>query len=538
MTQSRRWLTPLRALVLAVAGLAGAALIIANHRTSMRRFLEQFESVLPLGTALSADVLGDWVAMRAAQATMLARLAADGGLPREGTRASRDALMALVVAEGGFHSGRVLVSSTPLPPLTARALNDSVTVIDFNAPITRSGQATEWVVLTTVANEAAFSHFNVADASDRTQRTSLLMISGDSVIALASSLPGGVARPAVSGRSIQKGMLLTDSYRAAVRVAGAAPSYGSGAGLYGSRVVFARTPVPGSPLLLVRERDLDELAGLLGARLWVTDAIFALLTLLILGVAAALWRAAFLRRENESVQLRSAFVSSVSHELRTPLTQIRMYAEMLRLGLLDSPPDSARALGVIEKEAERLSMLVERALSMTRSGVVPPPDVIPLVDVAAAVRTAVTTVSPLAVERRNTVVVDIPDGVAARIEPDALHQILLNLLDNAIKYGAIGQRIRVGGTTEGMLTRVVVEDQGPGVPREERDTVWRPFARGRAAEAGAQIGSGIGLAVVRDLATRAGGRAFVESAGQAASEPGANGGGARFVVELPSGVTT
>lgn len=531
MTQPRRWLTRFRTLVLAGIGLGAAVLIVANHRTSLRRFLEQFEQILPLGTALSADVLSEWFVMRSAQATMLARLVGDGGARSRASLASSDALMSTVVTEGGFHSGRMVSSATPLPPIAVRALNDSVTVIDFNAPITRQGRSTDWVVLSATANEAAFSHFNVADTSDRTQRTTLMLVTADSIAVVSSSLPGGARQAAARGRSVPSGMQLTDAYQAALRAAGARPSRGTGTGLYGSRVVYARAPVPRSPLLLIRERDVDELAGLFMPRVWITDAIFALLALAILGVTAATWRAAFLRRENESVQMRSTFVSSVSHELRTPLTQIRMYAEMLRLGLLNAPADSARALGVIEKEAERLSMLVERALTMTRTGVVPPPVVIPVVDLATAVRAAIATVTPLAAERGNVMVADIGEGATARIEPDALHQILLNLLDNAIKYGASEQRVTVTAVNDGAIARITVEDRGPGVPTDEQEAVWQPFARGRAAEAGTQIGSGIGLAVVRDLATRAGGCSFVESA---AAVQGAHR-GARFVVELPAG---
>jgi signal transduction histidine kinase len=76
------------------------------------------------------------------------------------------------------------------------------------------------------------------------------------------------------------------------------------------------------------------------------------------------------------------------------------------------------------------------------------------------------------------------------------------------------------------VTRLVVDDEGPGVPVDERELIWQAFARGRLAQDNTQLGSGIGLAVVRDLVTRAGGRAYVES-----RDAGA---GARFVVELPN----
>jgi signal transduction histidine kinase len=113
-------------------------------------------------------------------------------------------------------------------------------------------------------------------------------------------------------------------------------------------------------------------------------------------------------------------------------------------------------------------------------------------------------------------------------------QVLLNLLDNAVKYGPVDQTVRVritegggrgaaGGRTVGHFIRVAVIDEGPGVPVAERESIWRPFQRGSAARDGAG-GSGIGLTVVKEILDEHGGRAWVEDAG---------GRGATFVVELP-----
>ena len=121
---------------------------------------------------------------------------------------------------------------------------------------------------------------------------------------------------------------------------------------------------------------------------------------------------------------------------------------------------------------------------------------------------------------------DVEPRVAAAVDPSALRQILLNLLDNAVKYGPRGQTVRVAVERAGAAVRLTVEDGGPGVTAEERERIWEPFVRGRAGEAWAGGGSGIGLAVVRDLAERHGGRAWVE-----ATRAGV---GARFVVELPA----
>jgi signal transduction histidine kinase len=132
--------------------------------------------------------------------------------------------------------------------------------------------------------------------------------------------------------------------------------------------------------------------------------------------------------------------------------------------------------------------------------------------------------------------VELDEALAARAEPGAVRQVLLNLLDNAVRYGPPGQTVRVGGATAHGVTRLWVDDEGPGVPARDRARIWQPFvrlardrARGGAGPndaapgGGTRTGSGLGLSVVRDLVTLHGGRAWVEAAPA---------GGARFVFEL------
>src|SRR6185503_21283979 len=107
---------------------------------------------------------------------------------------------------------------------------------------------------------------------------------------------------------------------------------------------------------------------------------------------------------------------------------------------------------------------------------------------------------------------------------DALRQVLLNLLDNAAKYGPAGQTITVGSEIAGEHARIWVEDEGPGIPNEDRHRVWEPYVRLNREAESATGGSGIGLSVVRELVTLHGGRTRAESA---------PGGGARVVIELP-----
>jgi signal transduction histidine kinase len=235
-----------------------------------------------------------------------------------------------------------------------------------------------------------------------------------------------------------------------------------------------------------------------------------------------------LRREHELAGLRADFVSSVSHELRTPLAQIRLFSETLLLGRIRSEAEGRRSLEIIQQEARRLSHLVENVLyfSRTERGAQRiAPVRLRLADVAAEV---VETFQPLARSARATVALEIARDVTAPADPGALRQILLNLLDNAVKYGRAGQTIAITiGERDGEAA-IYVDDEGPGVPPEARERIWRPYARLSAAATSAVAGTGIGLAVVGDLAALHGGRAFVEDA---------PGGGARFAVMLPGAAT-
>lgn len=250
------------------------------------------------------------------------------------------------------------------------------------------------------------------------------------------------------------------------------------------------------------------------------------LLLALLGLTAALMVGALvqLHRHQELVRARANFVAGVSHELRTPLTQIRLYADLLRTGRL-SAENQERSARVIEQEARRLSHLVENVLrfSSSRNGAARP--AVEPRALAPLTREIMEDFAPLASARGAELVAELDESVTALVEPDAFRQIVLNLLDNAVKYGPAGQRIRVRLEEVEGAARVAVDDQGEGVPAHDRERIWEPYTRlDRAVDSG-MGGSGIGLSVVRELVERQGGRVAVTDA---------EGGGARFAVELPA----
>ena len=258
--------------------------------------------------------------------------------------------------------------------------------------------------------------------------------------------------------------------------------------------------------------------GLPHTRLPMLLALFA--------IAAGLLTVALLqlRRQQELARLRTEFVSGVSHELRTPLAQIRWFAELLHMGKLRTEDERARSAGIIDQEARRLTYLVENVLNFSRgekgaNRVSPSPS-----DLDREIAEAIELFAPLARSRRSTIVASLGVALPVPLDRDALRQMLLNLLDNAVKYGPPGQTIVVGSEIAGDRARIWVEDEGLGIPHDDRQRVWEPYVRLNREAESSTGGSGIGLSVVRELAELHGGRTRAESSPS---------GGARVVIELP-----
>jgi signal transduction histidine kinase len=253
------------------------------------------------------------------------------------------------------------------------------------------------------------------------------------------------------------------------------------------------------------------------------------LGLLALNVALIVAAILQLRRETALQRLRDEFVASVSHELRTPLTQIRMFTETLLLERVRSDQEHRRSLEIIDREARRLGQLVENILQFSRSDrkvsslVRTRRELAPLLAEIADDFAASLNGSPVQIEPR------LAEGIAAEVDADAIRQIVLNLLDNGVKYGPNQQRILLGLEARDGKAVVFVEDEGPGIPVAERRRVFERFYRLKRDRESATAGTGIGLSVVRDLVLRHDGRCHVENG---------SGKGARFVVELPLAPST
>lgn len=229
-----------------------------------------------------------------------------------------------------------------------------------------------------------------------------------------------------------------------------------------------------------------------------------------------------LRRGHELVRLRESFIRNVSHELRTPLQQVLLFTELLRSGHTRGPEEERKALGLVHSEVQRLIELVKNLLVFSSSA--PPPLRIDRVLLAPLVEEVVDTFRPLAAADGADLEVRAEGPVAVSADTEALRRVLVNLLDNAVKYGPPGQTVIVDiGAREGRGC-VAVADEGPGVPVGESERIWESFHRLERDQTGPTAGSGIGLSIVRRLVGEMGGDVEVTRA---------PGGGARFEVQLP-----
>jgi two-component system phosphate regulon sensor histidine kinase PhoR len=225
-------------------------------------------------------------------------------------------------------------------------------------------------------------------------------------------------------------------------------------------------------------------------------------------------------------QIRRDFVANVSHELRTPLTAIRGYVEALAEGDT-SPEESRRFLDIITRHTERMERLVKDLLRLARldagQEAVDPVSC----DARNLIASVVTELSSTLDQRDQRVEIMIaPESETLRADPTKLHDVLRNLIANAITYSPEHTTIRVETAPRGASFALSVADQGPGIPEEDLSRVFERFYRVDKSRARDPGGTGLGLAIVKHLVELHNGTVAAENRSE---------GGTRVVVTLPTG---
>lgn len=231
--------------------------------------------------------------------------------------------------------------------------------------------------------------------------------------------------------------------------------------------------------------------------------------LLILQVAAitvgvlVIGRQAVAIAENRSrlEEERSALVSSVSHELRTPLSAIVGFVDVLASGQVTDPAEHDELLEIVQSQSKYLVRVVSDLVMLSRDTLAEVPLNLQPSSVSELVAGALEAVP----EKRGNVATDLPVSVFVRVDPARMRQMLVNLITNALRYGH--GKVLVRAVVEGPAVHFEVHDNGPGVPKRYELSIWNRFERGSHRLDAVNAGSGIGLAVVRELIKAHGGSA-------------------------------
>ena len=229
---------------------------------------------------------------------------------------------------------------------------------------------------------------------------------------------------------------------------------------------------------------------------------------ILIGSSVLIWQA---QRDAREAQRKTTFVANVSHELKTPLTSIRLFADMLHDGRVKDAVKQREYLQRMVNETQRLTRLVSNVLDFSRLERGQRRTQAESMDVGAAVREVVEAQRDRLLAEGLALSYESPDApLHAKVDRDALEQILLNLLDNAAKYAASGERADVVLSQEAKGWSLRVSDYGPGIPASERKQVFAAFHRSDDRLTSERPGCGLGLSIAARLAEEMGGRLTLE----------------------------
>jgi two-component system, OmpR family, phosphate regulon sensor histidine kinase PhoR len=252
----------------------------------------------------------------------------------------------------------------------------------------------------------------------------------------------------------------------------------------------------------------EQLAKEVERRRLVEMGLVGLSSLVVIGGLIVIMVAA--ARERRLAMLKSEFVANVSHELKTPLALVRMFSEMLLSGRAPATKQQ-QYLEIIVKESERLTALIDNVLDFARMERRGEAYEFSEADIREPITRAVDVCRPRAERQSVPLELDLSlvDDGRAKLDERAIEIALINLIDNALKYAPESKRIRISVSREGDKFIISVTDGGAGIPKDQRKKIFDRFVRGKGTAAGTR-GSGIGLALVAQIADAHGGRAWVE----------------------------
>lgn len=243
-------------------------------------------------------------------------------------------------------------------------------------------------------------------------------------------------------------------------------------------------------------------------------------------LVGAIWLALSLKRAADLSQLQLDFLSKVSHEFKTPLTSIRLFTQTLLEPRPLTDAQRRQCLEMLDHETERLSTMIGRLLDLGRMEAGSMVYHREPESVGAVVDAALRAFEPIRLQERVELTAEVPTQLPPILaDRTMLSQALLNLLQNAAKYGGPSRRIELSCRAANGQVELSVADRGPGIPRRERRRIFERFYRIDDRLDRQQEGSGLGLAIVRHVAQAHGGTVTVRNRPD---------GGAEFSIHLPA----
>jgi signal transduction histidine kinase/putative methionine-R-sulfoxide reductase with GAF domain len=230
------------------------------------------------------------------------------------------------------------------------------------------------------------------------------------------------------------------------------------------------------------------------------------------------------RLQSDGEETSSHLMSVVAHEIRSPLTAIKAYTEAMLDNLSNPHAPRERFLGIISDECDRLTRLVTDVLDLSRLEAGQRPLRLARSGIDGLIRDSVQSLAGAARPRQIGFQVDVESGLVAEVDPDLLRRLLANLIGNAIQFSPAQGKVRISASARGEEWICSVEDDGPGIPREDLPHVFERFYRARPSQEKEGEVNGLGLAISRGIAELHGGRIWVQ-----AIEPR----GTRFCFALP-----
>jgi signal transduction histidine kinase len=206
--------------------------------------------------------------------------------------------------------------------------------------------------------------------------------------------------------------------------------------------------------------------------------------------------------------MRRDFIANAAHELRTPLTNLQGYLEALRDGVITADRATYESLW---DEAERLVRLSRSLDALAEGDAARTPPALEELDLAVAIRQALDLAQPSLERASLRLVVDVPETLPARANPDALRQVLGNLISNAARYTPPGGTVTVRAERRPSDLLVSISNTGDGIPPDDLPRVFERFYRVEKSRDPARGGAGIGLAIVKQLVEAGGGQVGAES---------------------------